>query len=104
MKSLKFIRNVNSMGIFFLLISFIGICTSCTHGKVIAAGEERTVIIEHGSHRYKSRLPNIPPGYMPPPGKCRIWYPDRPPGQQPPPGECWELERNVPPGAWLIGG
>jgi len=38
MKSLKFIRNVNSIGIFFLLISFIGICTSCTHGKVIAAG------------------------------------------------------------------
>jgi hypothetical protein len=41
---------------------------------------------------------------MPPPGKCRIWYPDRPPGQQPPPGDCYDLERHVPPGAWLIRG
>ncbi len=48
--------------------------------------------------------PHIPPGHMPPPGKCRIWFPDRPPGHQPPPGECWQLERQVPPGAWLIRG
>jgi len=27
---------------------------------------------------------------------------DKGPGQQPPPGDCWELERQVPPGAWLI--
>jgi len=46
--------------------------------------------------------PHIPPGHMPPPGKCRIWFPDRPPGHQPPPGDCWQLERQVPPGAWLI--
>lgn len=46
--------------------------------------------------------PHIPPGHMPPPGKCRIWFPDRPPGHQPPPGDCWQLERQVPPGAYLI--
>lgn len=40
----------------------------------------------------------IPPGHYPPPGECRIWYPDRPPGHQPPPGQCWP----VPPGAWMI--
>jgi len=32
----------------------------------------------------QSAPPDIPPGHMPPPGKCRIWYPNRPPGQQPP--------------------
>ena len=29
-----------------------------------------------------SRL-DIPYGHYPPPGECRVWYPDRPPGQQP---------------------
>ncbi len=52
----------------------------------------------------KNRLPKIPPGHMPPPGKCRIWYPGRPPGHQPPAGNCEVLEGQVPPGAWLIRG
>ena len=47
---------------------------------------------------------DIPPGHMPPPGQCRIWYPDLPPGQQPPPDDCDYLRYHVPPGAWLIEG
>ncbi|MBX6392062.1 MAG: hypothetical protein IRY96_01205 [Burkholderiales bacterium] len=47
---------------------------------------------------------NVPPGHMPPPGQCRIWYPDRPPGQQPPSGDCRELGRRVPEDAVLIRG
>ncbi|RJP75122.1 MAG: hypothetical protein C4532_00840 [Candidatus Abyssobacteria bacterium SURF_17] len=46
----------------------------------------------------------IPPGHLPPPGECRIWYPGEPPGQQPPPGPCSELEWRVPLGAWLVHG
>jgi hypothetical protein len=46
----------------------------------------------------------IPPGHMPPPGECRVWYPDLPPGKQPPPGECRKLERSVPRGAVLVYG
>ncbi|AUN96010.1 hypothetical protein [Pseudazoarcus pumilus] len=46
----------------------------------------------------------IPKGHMPPPGACRIWFPDRPPGQQPPPGDCFELRQRVPPGAALVRG
>lgn len=46
----------------------------------------------------------IPPGHMPPPGECRIWYEGTPPGQQPPPGDCYEMQRRVPPGATLIRG
>lgn len=45
---------------------------------------------------------DIPPGHMPPPGSCRIWYPGEPPGQQPPPGDCAELEREAPRGAWVL--
>jgi len=48
--------------------------------------------------------PKVPPGHLPPPGSCRIWFPDRPPGHQPPPGPCEELQYRVPPGAYLIRG
>ena len=46
----------------------------------------------------------VPPGHLPPPGQCRIWYPDRPPGHQPPPGSCRKLRHQVPPGAVLVQG
>lgn len=47
---------------------------------------------------------DVPAGHLPPPGECRIWYPDRPAGQQPPPGSCRKLEWQVPPEAVLIRG
>jgi hypothetical protein len=56
------------------------------------------------SDRYPGYVFEIPEGHMPPPGECRIWFPDRPPGQQPPPGDCYELQRRVPPGAVLVRG
>lgn len=46
----------------------------------------------------------VPPGHMPPPGQCRIWFPDRPPGHQPPPGPCDDLRHRVPLGAYLVRG
>ncbi|MGY3175129.1 tetratricopeptide (TPR) repeat protein [Pseudomonas sp. TE12234] len=46
----------------------------------------------------------IPRGHMPPPGKCRIWFPDRPPGHQPRPGKCKKLRHRVPAGAYLLHG
>ena len=32
--------------------------------------------------------PHIPQGHMPPPGECRVWFPDRSAGHQPPPCRC----------------
>jgi tetratricopeptide (TPR) repeat protein len=46
----------------------------------------------------------IPRGHWPPPGKCRIWFPDRPPGHQPAPGKCKKLRDRVPSGAYLVRG
>ena len=53
-------------------------------------------------HRDKveGRALNIPEGHYPPPGSCRVWYPDRPAGHQPPPTSC---AVQVPAGAVLIG-
>jgi hypothetical protein len=45
---------------------------------------------------------HVPPGHLPPAGKCRIWYPGKPPGHQPPPGDCRVLSRQLPSGAWLV--
>jgi hypothetical protein len=47
---------------------------------------------------------NVPPGHMPPPGKCRIWYKGRKAGNQPAPGNCKKLKNKVPAGAVLIRG
>ena len=44
----------------------------------------------------------IPPGHLPPPGSCRIWYPGKPPGHQPPPQSCESAFRKAPPNAWVI--
>lgn len=46
----------------------------------------------------------IPAGHYPPPGACRIWLPELTPGQQDAPGACDDLERQVPPGAYLVYG
>jgi hypothetical protein len=57
----------------------------------------------HGPY-FPAAAVSVPPGHLPPPGSCRIWFPDRPPGHQPPPGSCAQLYWQVPPGAVLVHG
>jgi hypothetical protein len=64
-------------------------------GALIVPGAR--ALADNDGHRH------IPPGHLPPPGMCRIWYPGTPPGHQPPPGDCRVLSRQVPRGAWLVG-
>ncbi len=54
--------------------------------------------------RNKHKAYHVPPGHMPPPGMCRIWFPDRPPGHQPAPGACNVLAVRVPHGGYLVRG
>jgi hypothetical protein len=46
----------------------------------------------------------IPAGYRPPPGMCRIWVDGVPPGQQPAPTDCKTAIRNRPPNGRVIFG
>lgn len=48
----------------------------------------------------RGHVQGIPPGHLPPPGECRVWYDDRPAGHQPPPTNCEAAERE----AWRTGG
>ncbi len=65
-------------------------------GDVIVVGEER------GRENRGARSLHVPPGHYPPPGECRIWYPDRPPGHQPPPARCDRLVGRIPLGAFIL--
>jgi len=49
----------------------------------------------HGLH--------IPPGHMPTPGDCRVWYIGQPPGHQPPAVPCGILRGYRFPGAVVVG-
>ena len=52
-----------------------------------------TPVVAHGDDQRGRHAQGIPPGHLPPPGKCRVWYDNRPPGHQPPPTSCGEAER-----------
>ncbi|MCW9708280.1 hypothetical protein J6I44_15545 [Aliifodinibius sp. 1BSP15-2V2] len=95
----------------FIVVIIAIIFSACSHGQLLIEGERGAAAIEvhqnerhHDNEYYRERAPRIPPGHMPPPGSCRIWYPNTPPGHQPPPGDCYQLSQRVPPEAWLIRG
>ena len=44
----------------------------------------------------------IPPGHLPPPGMCRVWFPGQPPGHQPRARSCDRIERMAPAGSWIV--
>lgn len=54
------------------------------------------------SYFHQHGYTRIPDGHLPPPGECRVWYPDRPAGQQPPPFKCGQARGRVEPGGWMI--
>jgi len=45
---------------------------------------------------------SVPPGQLPAPGLCRVWFPGRPPGRQPRARPCAQVESAAPAGTWVL--
>jgi len=86
----------------FLLIVAAGLSLSGCSASTLVVHRPGSHETARAGTTHSAKTLGIPPGHLPPPGKCRVWYPGRPPGHQPAPGSCAQLARNVPPGAWLI--
>lgn len=75
--------------------------TDPAEGAVIASSADAS---GNGNKSTAATL-GIPPGHLPPPGQCKVWMPGEPPGQQKKKyksGDCSYVERQVPPGGWLV--
>ena len=73
-------------------------------GKGKQRSEERSQRGDRAGNSYFHRQgqTRIPNGHLPPPGECRVWYPNRPPGQQPPPYKCGQSPGRIEPGGWVF--
>jgi hypothetical protein len=86
-----------------LALATLPVLSGCGTTLRVEAPRPPVVIVDEPAP-VRSPQVRIPPGHLPPPGKCRVWYPERPPGHQPPPGDCGELRYRVPNGAVLVRG
>ena len=81
----------------YLLVASFALLTS------FAAYAKPSVIVKHGNgHKHPPH--RVAKQYMPPKGKCRLWYTDRPAHRQPKIGSCKKLGKKIPRGAVLIRG
>ena len=85
-----------------LLVVATFLTTACSGFIAVEKRQPDHPVVVHESRPAHPAHLGIPPGHLPPPGRCRIWIPGRPPGHQPPPGRCSILRAEVPAGAWLI--
>jgi hypothetical protein len=87
-----------------LLVLITLCCVGCSSRQVVLERRSPEVVVvqEKSSPGKSGKRLGIPPGHLPPPGQCRVWYAGVPPGRQPPPGSCRRLANELPAGAWLI--
>ena len=58
--------------------------------------------VRRGPSTTSARMLGVPPGHLPPVGRCRVWLPGQPPGHQAPSRSCSDIEREAPEGSWIL--
>lgn len=64
-----------------------------------SAGPGTTTVV---THRSTAVVLGVPPGHLPPPGRCRVWIPGRPPGRQARARACAGIVAIAPAGSMVI--
>lgn len=96
---------------FLPIVLIVLLLSSCQSFSILISGQKGRSPSPSPSPKHEPEGPRnyrsysvlkIPPGHLPPPGRCRVWIPNRPPGQQGPPTSCSQALRDAPPGSWII--
>ena len=75
---------------------------ACSKGTIHTQPEPRADARASRAPAVAASSLGVPPGHLPPPGFCRVWFPGRPPGRQPKPGACADVEAGAPAGSWVL--
>jgi len=81
------------------LLAALATLTACSKAHVTTDPEPRA---RAGKAPSAAARLDVPPGKLPPPGLCRVWFPGRPPGHQPKPAPCADVEVGAPAGTWVL--
>jgi hypothetical protein len=83
------------------LLGALATLTACSKTNIYSEPEPRAETRAGKAPSGAERL-GVPPGQLPPPGLCRVWFPGRPPGRQSKAAPCADVEVGAPAGSWVL--
>jgi len=84
------------MRLYVAVLMLALLATACASRTVVVASPPAT------SRANTAVTLGVPPGHLPPPGRCRIWIPGRPPGRQLRARSCNGIAAAAPAGSWIL--